>query len=312
MSRPTNKVGIVIAKINSGGALRLTGDRVILVARNSQSEQEWILREKIAACSTQITDAVHKHGGIVARRSLETVFATFPNASDAFEAACQVQRDHHKKIRLAAEQTNSAPLGLRIGLAFGKMLVDAGQISGDAVATATQIASQANSGKIIAAESLINSLGDGIRGSVKSLGMASIEAAEQDTEIFEVQWDASAASNSPETSAAYAATLAAIVPPAESALKLRVSYRGKEIILDAKHHAVTLRSGKEHEPHARLEYRETSFYLVNLRANGTRLRNDGGEEELCQDETQLAARGAVCLGAEFVEGSADLLTFTLL
>ena len=213
MSLPTNKVGIVIAEIDSGGALRSAGDRVILGARNSQSEQEWIVRQKIAACSAQITDTVHEHGGIVARRSAETVFATFPNASAAFSAACEVQRNHHAEIRLAAQQTNTAPLGLRIGLAFGKMLVNAGQISGDAVATATQIASQANSRQIIAAESLINSLDDGMRGSVKSLGMTSIELAEQDTEIFEVQWDASTASHSPETSAAYAATVAAIVPP---------------------------------------------------------------------------------------------------
>ena len=69
MAIPTNKAGILVAEIDSGGALRSAGDRVIVGSRTSKSEQEWVIRQKIAACTADITEAVHEHRGIVARRS---------------------------------------------------------------------------------------------------------------------------------------------------------------------------------------------------------------------------------------------------
>ena len=307
MSIATNKVGILIAEIDSGGALRSAGDRVILGARNTKSEQEWIVRQKIAECSASITESVHAHGGIVAIRSAESIFATFANADSAFRAACHIQRAHHDEIRDAADQTNSAPLGLRLGLTYGKMQVDAGAISGEPLQVATQVATRANSGQVIAAESLVNALGDDVRGAVNSLGAASFDGFEADIEIFEVQWDTQV-SPPPPPEPAYAETVEMVdAPPAPP--QLNVSLRGKEITLDADHPSVTLRSGKQREPHARLEFRGSTFYLVNLRAAGTRIKADGTDEQLCLDEIELTGKGAISLSGEFTAGSSDLLQY---
>ena len=87
MALSTNKVGLLFTEIDSGRALRSTGDRVILGSRNSQSDQEWIIRQKISECGASVTEAVHACGGIVAQRAAESVFSTFPNARGALEAA---------------------------------------------------------------------------------------------------------------------------------------------------------------------------------------------------------------------------------
>jgi len=307
MALPTNKAGLLFTKIDSGRALRAAGDRVILGSRNSKSEQEWIIRQKISECGASVTEAVHACGGIVAQRAAEFVFATFPNARSALKAACEIRRQHRDEIRLAAENTNSAQLGLRLGLAYGKMLVDAGKLSGDAVSLAGQIARRASAGQVIAAESLVNALGEEVRGSVKSLGRASFDDVDGDTELFEVNWEA--ARKSPR---AYAETVASIVPEPNVSEKLRVRFRGKEIVLDVAHPAVVLRSGQQKEPHARLEHRESTFFLVNFHPNGTRIRTEEGEEQLCLDECELTGEGAISLGSSFMEGSSDLLTFTRL
>ena len=161
MTIPTNKLAILIAEIDSGGALRSAGDRVILGSRSSsKSEQEWVVRQKIAECTARITESVHDNQGIVTRRAAESVFGTFPHATNALTAACSILEVQAEEARKSMDQTNAAPLGLRLGLTYGKMMVDAGKVSGDAIYVASQLAGRASSGQIFAAESIINALGD--------------------------------------------------------------------------------------------------------------------------------------------------------
>lgn len=329
MTIPTNKVGILIVEIDSGGALRSAGDRVILGARSSKSEQEWIVRQKIGECSARITDSVHQHGGIVARQAAESMFGTFPCAKSAFRAACEIQRTHNSETHKAMESNNAAPLGLRLGLSFGKMIVDAGRLSGDTIYVAGQIAAKASAGQIVAAENLVNALGDDVRGRVNSLGSAKFDELQGEVEIFEIQWnDVKRAQTSappapargaetaqrPEAAESPAATETGDEASAPAAAqeakpgKLQIQSRGKAVVMDSSHPTLTLRSGKPREPHVRIEYRDDRFYLVNLRANGTRIRI-GDEESLVLDETTLDGEGTISLGLDFEEGSADVLKF---
>ena len=90
MAIPTNKLGILIAEIDTGGALRSAGDRVILGFRSTKSGQEWSIRQTIAECITRITESVHDHHDIVVTKAAVSVFGTFPNAVYAFDAACLI------------------------------------------------------------------------------------------------------------------------------------------------------------------------------------------------------------------------------
>ena len=309
MTIPTNKLGILIAEIDSGGALRSAGNRVILGSRNSKTEQEWVVRQKIAECTTRITESVHDNHGIVARRAAESVFGTFPHAQNAFDAACSILEVQAEEARNAMDQTNSAPLGLRLGLTFGKMMVDAGQVSGDAIYIAGQLAGRANSGQIYAAESIINALGDAVRGKVKSMGSVSLDDIQGGTEIFEIQWNHT---EKPAQAATQGSRESAAAPPSPpSGPRLSLQSRGKEIVLGTKRPSVTLRSGKEREPHAKIELREDTFFVVNLRTTGTRVRI-GEKELLCLDERALDGAGAISLGQDFREGSPEVLTFSLI
>ena len=303
MTIPTNKLGILIAEIDSGGALRSAGDRVILGNRKSKTEQEWIIRQKVGECSNRIQESVHRHTGIVARLAAESVFATFPSAQDALDAACEILRVHAHESKKDLESTNAAPLGLRIGITYGKMLVDAGVVSGDAIYLAGQIASRANTGQLVAAESLVNALGDRIQGKVKSLGSARFGDLQTEVETFEVNWNGAAAKKALDDTVDNPA-------PIKHEPRLTIESRGKEIVLDKKRPSVTLRSGKEREPHIRLELREGLFYLVNLRDGGTRIRNEQQEETLCTEELQLEGRGAISLGKDFTPNSPEVLRFT--
>ena len=205
------------------------------------------------------------------------------------------------------EQTNAAPLGLRLELSYGKMFVDAGQVSGDSISIASQLASRAASGQMFAAESMINALGDSVRNKLRSLGTIPLEAIQGETEIFEIQWQAGDAQGTTRQSPTPAKSSQNV--PSQTGPSLRVQNRGKEIVLTAKHPSVTLRSGKEREVHAKIELRENDFYLLNLKTNGTRVRM-GEEETLCLDELLLEGQGAISLGLDFREGSPEVLHFT--
>ena len=205
------------------------------------------------------------------------------------------------------EQTNAAPLGLRLGLTYGKMMVDAGQVSGDAIYVASQLAGRASSGQIFAAESIINALSDEVRGKVKSLGSVSLDDIQGETEIFEIQWNHTAE----DAPGAPAGEPAAPQETAATGPELSIQNRGKEIVLGTKRPSVTLRSGKEREQHAKIELRDDTFFLVNLNTTGTRVRV-GDEETLCLDEVALEGAGAISLGQDFREGSPEVLSFARL
>ena len=67
-------------------------------------------------------------------------------------------------------------------------MVDAGQVSGDAIYLADQLAGRAGPDQILAAEDIINALGDRARSRIKWLGTVSLDDIQGDTEIFEIQW----------------------------------------------------------------------------------------------------------------------------
>ena len=91
-----------------------------------------------------------------------------------------------------------------------------------------------------------------------------------------------------------------------------VSSRGKKLVLDESNPTVTLRSGKQGAHHARLEYRDGSFYLVNLRANGTRIKPAERDEQLCLGEIELTGDGSISLSDVCREGAAENLLFSRL
>lgn len=303
MSILTNEVGIIIAEIDSGGALRSAGDRVILGARSSSSEKEWVVRQKVAECSARMTECVHRNGGIVARKAAESIFSTFPAPESAFKAACEIQRTHVEAALsiTVGGATTAAPLGLRVGLSYGQMVVDAGAVSGDPIYVAGQIAGKASAGQIMAADSIVRTLGSSLQGCAKSLGSMKFDDLQAEVEVFEISWD-----RVPVPRAG-----ASAAPPGKPAPKLRIQSRGKEIVLDDAHRTVTLRSGKERTLHARIEYRdEQGFFLINLRPDGTRVKLGGSAESLCRGELALRGDGAISLGTDFREGAPEVLKFS--
>ena len=132
-----------------------------------------------------------------------------------------------------------------------------------------------------------------------------------DTEIFEIQWNHVDDDESPEPKKPILTSVPSPQAPQPAGPQLSVQSRGKEIVLDGKRPSVTLRSGKEREPHAKIELRQDDFFLVNLKTNGTRVRI-GEEETLCLDELMLEGNGAISLGQDFREGSPEVLSFSRL
>jgi hypothetical protein len=313
MAISTNKVGVLIVEVDSGGALRSAGDRVIVGSSRSQTEQQWVVRQRITETSARLTESIHRHHGIIGRKTAESVFATFPDAKRTFLAAREILRTHAAEEERVMDSTNPAPLALRAGIAFGKLTVDAGQVSGDALYTAGQLASRAGSAHILAAESIVNALGDEVAPHVTTLGATKLDGLPSPIEIFEVAWrerDRDAAIVPPREPEYAETFVLPTAPPAASPPCLRVKSRGNEIVLGPARPRVTLRSGKDKRPHARIEFRGEDFYLVNLGAHGTRVRDGAGEESTCHGELRLEGEGVISLGADFHEESPEVLQFS--
>ena len=123
------------------------------------------------------------------------------------------------------------------------------------------------------------------------MGSVSLDDMQGDTETFEIQCHHT---NKPSDSGAlqtHGSVAPAETPPASPRLSLQSR-------------------GKEREPHGKIELREDTSFLVNLRTIGTRVRI-GEEELLCLDERSLDEAGPISLGQDFREGSPEILTVSL-
>lgn len=109
----------------------------------------------------------------------------------------------------------------------------------------------------------------------------------------------------------------------ELAHQLRVSHRGKSWVIDASHPALLF--GREtandivvHDPrvsrqHARIEWRNGLFYLIDSSTNGTYLLDDQNPERcIKQNEHVLGEKGHIGCGFSVADNMSEAVAFALL
>lgn len=240
-----------------------------------------------------LSETAARCGGRVIKTIGDEVMCAFPDADAATAAALEMQLGVDAMPAVAG-----APLAIRVGFHFGPAVERDGDVFGDSVNLAARLSDLAIRGQVITSRATVDRLNPTLRASCRVLYATDVKGKAEAVEICEVLW----------RDTDEATTLVVNRPgPVSVPLVLTLTYREREVVLDANRRSVTLGRDKTAEltvdepkasrNHGRIELRSGKFMLVDHSANGTYLAIDGDKEYvLRREEYPLHGHGWITLG----------------
>jgi adenylate cyclase len=273
----------------------------------------------VTALTDWIADACRAHDGRVVKMLGDGVLAVFPNGADAIEAVVQLQREH---VRRSSRPGPMAQLQLQVGLACGELVEVAGDCFGDAVNVAARLSDLSGARQILATDAVVQQMRSAPPGTrFHPLGLVPIRGREQECRLFRIDW-AEDSSTDMMTMPAHDTSL----PPPRPRLAanaIELQYMDRSRVFRCEQMPVHLGRAREAEflvaeprvsrLHARIDWHNQAFVLVDLSSNGTSVRFQGAPTEvtLRRNECVLHDGGEIALGPDFSDWSLPTVRFEL-
>ncbi|MBE2294438.1 MAG: FHA domain-containing protein [Phycisphaerales bacterium] len=261
---------------------------------------------------TQVLDALMSstvsHEGAVIKTIGDEIMSWFPNAPHAVDAACGMHR-------VLKEDKELVKLGIavRIGLHYGPVLIEKGDLFGDAVNVAARMVSLAKADQIITTRETVRQLPTNPVRTMRNLGRSWVRGKQDEMDIVEIIWHDSSG-------------LTQIVIGGQEELRnlllarLVLDYQGRIIEVVPSSRAFTLGRGEGNHlvvdrdlvsrSHADIEFRQGKFILVDHSTNGTYLLLENGARFFVRrEEIALHDQGVICLGQMISNGNPDLIRY---
>lgn len=287
--------GILFADVSGSTRLYETlGDRAAKQAING-------LLERMVAVA-------RRYSGVLVKTIGDEILVRFPTAERAVSAAIAMQE------AISAETGGPVPLQMRMGLQWGPVILDAGDVFGDAVNVAARMSAIARAGQIITTRETVAALPEALVMKTRLFDTTQVKGKQDHLVIYEVLWEEEAnatvfvASTAPGLAAGEAA------PPV-----LTLAYQDQERRLAlgdsldigrAESCQLAVASPLASRLHARIESRRGKFVFIDQSTNGSYVRTeDGNVVYLRREELPLWGKGEISLGEDFSAGPAHLLVF---
>lgn len=251
-----------------------------------------IIDEIMSSVARQVREA----GGCVIKTIGDEIMCRFDDASSAGQCACDIQRDMERQ-----PSRQGFSIALRIGFHSGEaLLMEDGDLYGDAVNVAARMAGLSRAGQIILSRETLDALDASLQTQVRILDEISVKGKQQPMTICQLIWE-------PNDATFMAADYNPLIdeePNSDFVLHYQDQHyrinsdrpsfmfgRGEQcdLVIDADHVS---------RCHARVEYRRGKFVLIDQSTNGTFVTlGDGRELFLRRDEMTLWGDGVISIGA---------------
>jgi adenylate cyclase len=260
-------------------------------------------------CLNRMRRAVAALKGCVIKALGDELMAAFDSAEAAIDAAVEMQQRIH-----ALPPVSGMALAIRVGVHFGRVLRQPGDLAGDTVSTALRLASMASAGQILTSAEVVNRLSPAQQQGSRPLNGMPDKGRDLPVRVFEVIWNRN--DDHPAIAAARAPGVAA-----ETRLWLR--HGGQNVILGPDRPSASLgrdsgsdiviRDSRASRSHGRIEYRRDMYVLVDQSTNGTYVTFSGeGEFAVKGEEAILRGRGHICFGHATGGRAGEMLEFEVL
>ena len=297
-------------------APQLTTKLVILFADISNSSALYgefgddQARQLIANCLNLLTQLVISHKGAVIKTIGDQIMCTFPDSVTALKAAIAMQNGSSEP-RVENEPT----ISIRIGLHFGEVICEAGDVFGDTVNVAARVTNITRAHQTMLTRAVADLLPTKFRSQVQQIMRAELRGRQETLDIFQV---IRADENTTNTRIGIAKSR----KPSAARNELLLRYAQQVVSVNNQRKSVLLGRGDSGDlvvlnnfcsrQHARVEFNFGKFVLSDLSSNGTYIRfNDNPEIHLIHQEIILHGAGTISLGQSFSENPHDIIQFIL-
>jgi adenylate cyclase len=273
--------------------------------------------------------SVHAYQGSRVGEATGRLAASFARGDGAALAA----NDMIKRIN-QLPPVSGISLSVRVVLHTGRCLAD-GSIDPESIAQSFNLLSFATPGKILVSNEVVGKLSEGMRANLVSAPQMSVHIGTQDVPLLELQSGNLIAGHSqgPLTVPPPQPTImpsATPLPPSRSAsaaeglaqTRLLLRYHGASLLVSE--FKTSLMAGREESndlvisdrrasrQHARIEWRDGRFLLVDHSTNGTYLLDDHGVEILLRHgECELPPHGRIGCGYSPLEAGCEPMVFDI-
>jgi adenylate cyclase len=275
----------------------------VLFADISKSSQLYELLGNQAAQSiigialNQLSEITKAHNGTVIKTIGDEIMATFPAADAAVESAKAMQTSIQEiKLRDCPEFTG---MTIRIGMHHGSVIIDHGDVFGDAVNLAARIAAYAKPGQILTTQATIEYLSKRYQTPVRHIDRITAKNISGEIDVYEIVW------------AKLDLTLMVDRKKLLTREKtwLELISGNKTILIDREkprisigrkdYNDIVIDCGWVSRTHAYIEYRRGAFFIQDKSSNGTFIYPDDSQHCLLKmDEHRLTGVGFIIFGRE--------------
>ena len=262
-------------------------------------------RSIITHCIAAMKEATHRHGGTVVETIGDEVMSTFPDATAAAEAACDMQEGITGQMVVEGR-----PIAIRVGFQFGPTMREEAAIFGDTVNVGSRLANQAKPGQILTTAATMEKLREPGRKCCRLIDITQLRGKREQVAIYEVLWRTEGVTimHAPWATQRQAAGIMAFTA-GKTRLELGEGHPSLTIGR-AEQNDLVVRQPVVSRLQARIEYRHGRFVLTDLSANGTYIAPDSGiASYLHRDAQELTGSGVLGLGEAVSPSSLTTVRF---
>lgn len=267
-------------------------------------------RQITSQCIALMTRVTQGHGGTVIKTIGDEVMSTYPSADAAAEAAVEMQ----ESVQSDAPSWGT-PLSIRIGFHYGPVILEGGDVFGDAVNLAARMAAQAKGDQIITTGETLEAMTTDLRNNSRLLITTTVKGKVKPVEIHELTWGEE---EDLTIMGGISPSVAVAAPPR---LSMKVKYQGQMIEVNQDRPNLTMgRDAKNSimiadimasRVHAKIEFRRDRFVLVDQSTNGTYVFTNKGRKFIHRDELVLEAEGLIGLGKEVTPDTPEAVHYSV-
>jgi len=260
-----------------------------------------LARDILSRCIASLIDVTRDCGGTLVKTLGDGIMTTFADADAAAAAAVRMQESITGTLVAEGPQ-----LRIRIGFHCGPVLVEESDVYGNTVNIAARIANQAKPGQIITTGATVAMMSDSWRTSSHRLEVQDVRGRGELVDSYEVAWNGNDADAAPRPGTPGLWRL--------GAARLILTAGGRRLELGEARPLIAVGRSEENDlvvkrsvvsrRHARFEYVDGQFVLVDQSSNGTYVvAASGTSTYLRRKRCVLTGAGMIGLGEAPAVGS---------
>lgn len=264
-------------------------------------------RNVVNACLQTMMGIIPRFEGRLVKTIGDAAMCVFPDADKAVLAASEMQSV------ITSTRPGNYPAAVHIGLHYGPILIEEGDVFGDTVNVAAYLAAVATSEQILTTETTRQALAVELGSCVRPIFHTVLKGSKQASVVYQVIWRTDRVDLTDVNDQSHK-----LIPGDTGSLL--VALDEERVRVDQWRTGIVIGRGKECDlvvadryasrRHLTIRLMRTHFYLIDHSINGTYVSLESGEEvHVLRGELILDGAGEIMLGRSRVEGPGEVVSF---